>query len=162
MKQLKQGQTTILKNQRHISTAVARTLTYKQFYCALAVMFAVLIVFMSFGGKLIRGDYWFVPGKEHKLLVENTKLKETIKQTDWLRNSHFLFLSVTLDDPSYMKKNNGQPWEFFLEHSNRDRMQGFINIVKDGCHPHLLSWYKELNKPPPHHALLHTDNKTSW
>ena len=57
--QLKEGQTAILKNQRHISTAVARTLTYKQFYATCTVIFVFLVISMSIAGKMIRGQFWF-------------------------------------------------------------------------------------------------------
>ena len=114
---------------------VERTVTYKQFCWSLVFVFFVLVLTLTFGGKLVRGSFWFEAEKSvpqvERLPDENSLLESEIARLVRERNvmrrklgvrnqAVLLYKGILLDRPELLEKSK-------VENKNRSEPLEFIN-----------------------------------
>ena len=98
-------------------------------------------------------DWWgksgYLPNHDKfKRLIGSEVAKN--KLFEWLWSSHHINCAVFEDDPSFVERNSSRPWRTFKEKASKARMNGFLLIIHDGCHPNMEAWHDELLiKLPP-------------
>ena len=93
-----------------------------------------LLVFSTIGG----GEGLRLSAEVDQLSGQLVEATAKAQKEAWLWNSHSLLIATLEDDPS---KLTGEPWDFFLDHSTLNRLEGFLLIINDGNHPRLAEWH---------------------
>lgn len=77
---------------------------------------------------------------------------------EWLWSSHNINCAVFEDDPSFMERNHNRPWRTFKEKASTERMDGFLLVIHDGCHPNMETWHDGTKSD----SLLRSLKKIDW
>jgi hypothetical protein len=143
------GVVTVLENQIDAETNIQGNCRY--------IKIVATICCITTLSSLACGFFWHARVQElaeshaetTALKAEIATLETEIANTEWLWNSHNLNVSLLEDDPSHLTRDNGKVWEKFCQIATARRVEGFIAIVNDGCHPRLEAWHngKETRSP---------------
>ena len=158
------------------NSRVERTVTCKQFCCALTLMFVVLALMMTGVGKLVRGSYWFETEKIlaceiRRLSDENNRqdseLNRKRHKIGYKNESILVYRGILENRPSMLErsriesKERSEPFEFVNWSRPDDLVEAMFQLEDWECLQWVMrqpKWYSCLNAETYKHMTEFSQN----